>query len=142
MRFLAKVTIPMEKGDQALDSSALRGTMQSAMERLNPESAYFSEEDGTRECFFVFNLDVGSLVKQLFPNLDASFHVTPVMNATEFQQGLGPAKRGQPFVEEPDFLADISPAASGAPGSQPAHGRWADAVPHPSIADDELAKKR
>ena len=141
MRFLAKVTIPVEKGDEAFKSGELPRTMQSAMHRLKPEAAYFVEEDGKRECLFVFNLDVPSLLKPLFPNLDASFHVTPVMNAAEFEQGLGDAKGKQPLVEESDFLADISPVAKGTPGPQPAHGDWS-VEPLPSEPDDELAKKR
>lgn len=141
MRFLAKVTIPVEEGDEAFKSGALPRTMQSAMQRLKPEAAYFLEEDGKRECLFVFNLDVPSLLKPLFPNLDASFHVTPVMNAAEFEQGLGDAKGKQPLVEESDFLADISPVAPGTSRPQPVHGDWS-VEPLPSGPDDELAKKR
>lgn len=142
MRFLAKVTIPVEKGDEAFKSGALPRTMQSAMQRLKPEAAYFIEEDGKRECLFVFNLDVPSLLKPLFPNLDASFHVTPVMNATEFGQGLGGAMGKQPLVEESDFLADISPVPPGTPGPQPMREGWSEPELLPSGPDDELAKTR
>lgn len=110
MRFMAKVTIPTEKGDDAFKSGVLPRTIRSAMERLKPEAAYFFEQDGKRECLFVFNLDVPALLKPLFPDLDASLHVTPVMNAAEF--GLGDAKGKQPLVEESEFLADISPVTS------------------------------
>ena len=140
MRFLAKVTIPVEKGDEASKSDALTGTMRSAMARLKPEAAYFFEEDGKRECLFVFNLDVPALLKPLFPDLDASIHVTRVMNAAEFEQGLGDAKGKQPFVEESEFLADISPVASGTLGPQPVHGDWSSPTSFPE--DEPELKKR
>ncbi len=145
MRFLAKVTIPTEKGDDAFTSGALPRTMRSAMERLKPEAAYFFEQDGKRECLFVFNLDVPALLKPLFPDLDASLHVTPVMNAAEFEQGLGDAKGKQPLVEESEFLADISPVTSdrGTRAAQRVqHGDGASVERLPPLPAEEPAKKR
>ena len=139
MRFLAKVTISPQKGNEALRSGALQTTIESAMQRLKPEAAYFFEEDGKRECIFVFNLDVPSLLKPLFPNLDASVEVTSVMNATEFQQGLGEAKRKKPPVEKSDLLADIHPVPA-TPESQWMHARPLDPEPHPSGLDEPTEK--
>ncbi len=115
------------------------------MERLKPEAAYFIEEDGKRECLFVFKLDVPALLKPLFPDLDASFHVTPVMNAAEFEQELGDAKGKQQLVEESEFLADISPVTSdrGTPAAQRVqHGDGASVERLPPLPAEEPAKKR
>ena len=148
MRVLARVSVPMEKESRAPNSEAFPETMRSAMERLKPESAYFFEEDGKRECLFVFNLDIPSLLKPLFPHLGASFHVTPVMNAAEFglgaagkqrgEQQLGGALGKQPLAEESAFLADIRPVATGNPLPKPAHGVWINPDPLP---EDEPSKK-
>lgn len=133
MRFLAKITIPTEIGEEASKSGALPRTMRSAMERLKPEAAYFFEEDGKRECLIVFNLDIPSLLKPLFPDLDVSVHVTQVMNAAEFERGLEDAKGRQPVVDEPDFLADIGPVAKGTPGPKPSRGGLGE----PGLARDD-----
>lgn len=91
MRFLARVTIPRDESDEAFESGELATTIQVAMARLQPEAAYFFEEAGNRQCLFVFDLDIGSLLRPLFPNLNAFFDVTQVMNLAEFQ---GAGRRG------------------------------------------------
>lgn len=143
MRFLAKVTIPLEKVDEGFKSGELPRTMQAAIQRLKPEAAYFFEEDGNRECIFVFNLDVATLLKPLFPNLGASFHVTPVMNSTEFERELAEARAEQPAADRPDLLTDVKPFPSGAPEPELAQGGWQGRrTRFPAGPDDELATKR
>ena len=142
MRFLAKVTIPSDKADEAFKSGSLPRTMQSAMQRLKPEAAYFYEVGGSRECLFVFNLDVPALLKPLFPNLDASFDVTLVQNAAEFERELGEATGARPQMEKSDLLTDISPVASGTPGQQPAQSSWPEREQEPAGPNAEVAKKR
>ena len=46
MRMLLKVSMPVEKGNEAAKSGALQRTIQSTMEALKPEAAYFYPEDG------------------------------------------------------------------------------------------------
>ncbi len=141
MRFLAKVTIPLEKADDAFKSGELPETMQSAIQRLKPEAAYFFEEDGKRECIFVFNLDVVTLIKPLFPNLGASFHVTPVMNAAEFQLELTGEAAQRPDTNKPDLLADVSPTA---PSEELGRERMERTLHAqlPADPEEELASKR
>ena len=92
MRMLLKVTIPVEKGNEAIKSGALTQTMQSAMEALKPEAAYFFPEDGKRTGLFVFDMEgswqLPPMLEPLFQNLDASVHVTPVMNGEDLERGL------------------------------------------------------
>ena len=109
MRLMAKVSIPVEGGDK---SAALPLRMQVAMQTLKPESAYFVESDDKYECFFVFNLDLASLLKPLFPDVDASFDVTPAMNVTEFQRAVEAASPKQQVIVEPELLDDLSPDAT------------------------------
>ena len=114
MRLMAKVSIPFEGGEK---SSALPLKMQVAMQTLKPESAYFVESDGKYECFFVFNLDFASLLQPLFPDVDATFQVTPAMNVAEFQRAVGEGPPKQEVVGEPELLDDLSPDATGIRGS-------------------------
>ena len=113
MRLMAKVSIPFEGGDK---SAALPLKMQVAMQTLKPESAYFVESDGKYECFFVFNLDFASLLQPLFPDVDATFQVTPAMNVTEFQRAVGEGSPKQEVAGEPELLDDLIPDATGIRG--------------------------
>jgi hypothetical protein len=137
VRFLVKVTIPRTKVVEASKSGTLARTLNSAMQSLRPESAYFFEQDGNRECLFVFNLDVPSLLKPLFPNLDASFYVTPVRTAAELEQELGQEGRGRP-MQTSDFLADLDPAQSETAGSRRDVGPEGPEQPAPSRPEDVL----
>jgi len=150
VRLLAKVTIPMEKGGKESNREALPRAMKTAMERLKPEAAYVFEEDGKRECLFVFDLDLPSMLKPIFQNLDASVQVTPVMNASEFERGLGDAGNQRamqrlgdadskrPLAEESELLTDIRPVVAGTPGPTPMRGDWLSPSPLPEV---ELEQK-
>ena len=93
MRTLLRVSIPVEKGNEAIKSGALGQTFQSVMETLKPEAAYFyPDENGRRSAIFVFDMEgswqLPPTVEPLFTNLDAAVHVTPVMNAEDLERGL------------------------------------------------------
>jgi hypothetical protein len=93
MRTLLRVSIPVEKGNEAFKSGALRQTMQSLMETLKPEAAYFyPDEEGRRSALLVFDLEgpwqLPTLGEPLFGNLNAAVHLTPVMNAEDLERGL------------------------------------------------------
>jgi hypothetical protein len=110
VRFMAKVTIPSEKWEEAHRSGNLQSTIDSALERLRPEASYFFHVEGARECIVVFNLDVPAMLKPLFPNLDASFEARQVTTGAEIQQQLGVSVVKQP-TEAPELLDDIRPSA-------------------------------
>jgi hypothetical protein len=93
MRTLLRVSIPVEKGNEAFKSGMLARTIQSVMEALKPEAAYFfPDEDGKRSAMFVFDMEgswqLPPTVEPLFTNLHAAVHVTPVMNAEDLERGL------------------------------------------------------
>jgi hypothetical protein len=93
MRTLLKISIPAEKGNEAIKSGALGQTFQSTMELLNPEASYFfPDEDGNRAALFVFEMEgswqLPPTVEPLFANLDASVFLTPVMNPEDLERGL------------------------------------------------------
>jgi hypothetical protein len=92
MRMLLKVSMPVEQANEAAKSGALQRTIQSTMEALKPEAAYFYPEDGKRTALMVFDMkgswQLPATVEPLFQNLGASVHVTPVMNAEDLQRGF------------------------------------------------------
>ena len=138
MRFMTKVTIPSEKWDEAQKSGTIQGTIESAMQKLRPEAAYFSEEEGKRECIFVFNLDMPSLLKPLFPNLGASFEGRAVTNAAEFQQQFGGAEVKR-RTEASDLLADIRPVPQ-AREPQSLHAKPGESEHSPADSDEQTKR--
>jgi hypothetical protein len=93
MRTLLRVSIPVEKGNEAIGSGMLGSTLQALSEALAPEASYFfADEHGRRSAMFVFDMHdssrIPSMVEPLFMNLDAAVQMTPVMNAEELQRGL------------------------------------------------------
>jgi hypothetical protein len=111
VRFMAKVTIPSEKWEEAHRSGTLQSTIDSALQRLRPEASYFFDAEGARECIIVFNVDVPAMLKPLFPNLDASFEGQPVTTGAEIQQQFGASVVKRP-TETPELLDDIRPTAA------------------------------
>ena len=93
MRTLLRVSIPVERGNEAIKSGALGETFRSVMEALKPEAAYFyPDENGRRSAILVFDMEgswqLPPAVEPLFENLNAAVHLTPAMNAEDLQRGL------------------------------------------------------
>jgi hypothetical protein len=95
MRMLLKISMPVEQGNEAAKSGALQPTIQSTIEALKPEAAYFYPEDGKRTAIMVFDMkgswQLPGTVEPLFQALGASVHVTPVMNGEDLQRGFNDA---------------------------------------------------
>src|SRR3970040_1120560 len=76
VRMLLKISIPVEKGNEAIKSGALPRTMQSTIEALKPEAAYFFPEEGKRHGLFVFEMEgswqLPPILEPLFQKLAAS----------------------------------------------------------------------
>ena len=92
MRMLLKISIPVEKGNEAAKSGNLKLTIESTMKALKPEAAYFYPEDGKRTAIMVFDMQgswqLPSTVEPLFENLGAAISVTPVMSGEDLQRGF------------------------------------------------------
>lgn len=92
MRMLLKINMPVEQGNEAAKSGVLQRTIQSTIEALKPEAAYFYPEDGKRTAIMVFDMkgswQLPGTVEPLFQTLGASVHVTPVMNGEDLQRGF------------------------------------------------------
>ena len=97
MRMMLKVTIPVEAGNKAIKDGTLPRTMQSTIDRLKPEAAYFLAEEGKRTALFFFNMQDASqipvIAEPLFMGMHASLTMLPVMNADDLQKGLAEAAK-------------------------------------------------
>ena len=93
MRTLVRVTLDMAAGNKAVADGSLPKVIQSTMEKLHPEAAYFHTVDGNRSCFMVFDMkdasEIPGIAEPFFQQLNAKVEFTPVMNAEDLQKGLG-----------------------------------------------------
>ena len=87
MRMLMTVSIPVEAGNAAVRKGNLGPTIQSILADLKPEAAYFSEEDGQRTGFIVFDMKDSSqlpaIAEPWFLAFNAKLTVRPAMNAQD-----------------------------------------------------------
>lgn len=91
MRFLVKVTIPVDAGNRAIKAGTLSTRIQSAMAELKPEAAYFMEEDGHRTAVLILDLkdvsQIPAVAEPFFLGMNAQVRFHPVMT----QEDLGRA---------------------------------------------------
>jgi Domain of unknown function (DUF3303) len=87
MRFMITCPKPVEKGNELAKAGTLGSTIQSVMEELRPEAAYFTDIDGCRGGYIVVNMDdasqIPALAEPLFLGLGAAIQVHPVMTAED-----------------------------------------------------------
>ena len=92
MRMMMKVQMDTEAGSRAIADGSMPQTLQSMMERLQPEAAYFGPEDGVRTAFIVFDLQdpsqLPALTEPFFSMAKANIRMFPVMNREDLQKGL------------------------------------------------------
>ena len=92
MRTILKVSMPVEKANQAIKDGGLPRTMTSFMDEHKPEAAYFYAENGRRTALFVFDLkdtaQSPSVAERFFMSLNAEVTFAPVMNAADLKKGL------------------------------------------------------
>jgi hypothetical protein len=91
MRFMITCWIPVEKANELAKAARLHSTIQSIMEKLKTEAAYFfSDIEGAKRAYIVVNMDVASqisaIVEPLFLEIGAVIEVHPVMSLEELGQ--------------------------------------------------------
>jgi hypothetical protein len=95
MRTLLRVSMHTETANAAIKDGSLPKMMQSALEALKPEAAYFTSQDGRRTAFIVFDLqnasDIPSIAEPFFMGLNASVDFSPCMNVEDLRVGLDKA---------------------------------------------------
>ncbi len=92
MRMMLRWPVPVEKGNETIRDGSLAATLQSLLEELKPEAAYFWPENGERAGMMVFDMadttQIPQIAEPLFMNLDAAVEFLPVMNADDLRTAL------------------------------------------------------
>ncbi|MCT9092301.1 hypothetical protein N4G70_26010 [Streptomyces sp. ASQP_92] len=92
MRVLLKAQLDTEKGNEIIRNGTMEKGMQAALERLNPEAAYFTAENGCRTAFIFFDLadssDIPKSAEPFFMEMGAKVTIVPVMNREDLAKGL------------------------------------------------------
>ncbi len=92
MRFMVTFRVPMERGNAAVRDGSLSDTLQSALEDLKPEAAYFSDIEGARGGYLVVNMDDASqrpaVTEPLFLAMEATVQVHPVFTPEDMPAAM------------------------------------------------------
>ena len=94
MRFLLKAEFPVEAGNAAIKDGSLPKTIQSILEELKPEAAYFIASNGKRTALLFLDMQdqsqIPALAEPWFLAFNASVELTPVMTLEDLKKA-GPA---------------------------------------------------
>lgn len=98
MRMMMKVSVPVGAGNKAIKEGIFPKTVMAFVDKMKPETCFFTAEAGKRTAFFVFDLSdptiIPSIAEPFFMNLDASIDLSPVMNLAEMKAGVEKAMKG------------------------------------------------
>lgn len=92
MRMMLRWTVPVERGNEAIETGALSEALQRLTERLRPEATYYFLEAGERAGCMVFEMtdpaEIARIAEPLFNAADAAVDILPVMTPEDMQKGL------------------------------------------------------
>jgi len=92
MRTLMTVQMDTEAANHAIQDGTLAKTMESALEQLHAEAAYFTTREGQRTAYIVFDMhdtnQIPEVAEPFFQGVNAKIDMAPVMNADDMQEGL------------------------------------------------------
>ena len=94
MRFLLKAEWPVEAGNAAIKDGSLSKTIESILNDLKPEAAYFLASNGKRTALLIADMkdasQIPALAEPWFLAFKASLEVVPVMVPDDLKKA-GPA---------------------------------------------------
>jgi hypothetical protein len=97
MRCLLKVSIPVETGNATIADGTLPNTIESILNEIKPEAAFFAEDNGKRTGFIFLDLkdtsQIPALAEPWFLAFNAHVEFHPAMN-------LDDLKRATPGIEK------------------------------------------
>ena len=95
MRVMLAFSIHPEKGDALIKEGRIGETMESILQELQPEAAYFTDVEGTRGGYLVVNMEdasqIPAMTEPLLLGLGASVHMQPVMTPEDLRGAAGEA---------------------------------------------------
>ena len=90
MRFMLTFRFPNEKGNSLAKDGTMGQVVQSILEELNPEAAYFADMEGARGGYIVVNMDdasqIPAIAEPFFIGLDATVQIHPVMTPEDLEK--------------------------------------------------------
>jgi hypothetical protein len=90
MRFLVKVSIPVESGNDAVRAGTLGKTIESILADQKPEAAYFLDDDGKRTGYLFLNMkdnsQIPAIAEPWFLALNAHIEIHPAMNLADLKK--------------------------------------------------------
>jgi hypothetical protein len=90
MRFMLTFQIGLEEGNAAVKDGSLGQTIESILNEIKPEAAYFSDIDGSRGGYLVINMDdasqIPAIAEPLFLGLGAIIKIHPVMTPEDLER--------------------------------------------------------
>jgi len=91
MRFIMRVTIPVDRFNQAVRDGTVEKKMTRILDEMKPEGAYFTSTNGHRSGYFIINMDATSEIPRYaepwFLLFDAMVEFLPVMTPEDLGEG-------------------------------------------------------
>jgi len=92
MRMMLRWTVPVERGNAAVEDGSMGRVIESLVELLQPEAAYFMPEGGERSGMMFFDMadpsEIAQIAERLFLSFDAAVEFVPVMNSDDLKKAL------------------------------------------------------
>jgi hypothetical protein len=95
MRFLLKVSFPVEAGNATVRDGSIGEKIQSILEDLKPEAAYFTDSDGKRTGYIIFDMQETSQIPGVAEPWMLAFNASIEFHAVMVPEDL--AKAGPDF---------------------------------------------
>lgn len=93
MRMMLQWTVPVEKGNAMIEDGSMGTTIETLMDQLKPEAAYFLAHNGKRSGMLFFDMkepaDIPRIAEVLFLQANADVEFVPVMNGDDLKKALG-----------------------------------------------------
>ena len=97
MRCLLKVSIPTEVGNDRIVDGSLARTIESILNDLNPEAAYFAEDQGARTGYIVCNVkeeaEIPAIAEPWFLAFNARVEFHPAMTVADLKKAAAGFER-------------------------------------------------
>lgn len=91
MRFLVKMRMPIERGNDAIKNPQFGQKMNELLKELKVEAAYFTLRGGQRGGYLIVNMDdaskMVSIAEPLFLWFNADVEIEPIMLPADLQKG-------------------------------------------------------